>query len=213
MKIFLIVSCVFFGIILLILLLLAVKAGFYAELYYTKAEGFKFTGKITWGPFCKSLGKKGKKEIALEAEKEENEVFDKSESKAVDIIKNIAVAVKELIWVPGKVLEFKKQCVWCKVALCDPMKNGITYGAISSALIGATELIICRFKTDEYKVRVTPDFTAKDGISIKDITWVQFRPIVLIICLIYAYTKSAALRGAVHNLLKLTKQKEGKKHE
>ena len=35
----------------------------------------------------------------------------------------------------------------------------------------------------------------------------------LIICLIYAYTNSAALRGAVHNLLKLTKQKEGKKHE
>ncbi len=208
MKFFIILAWSLAGLVALILLLLLVKIGFYAELIYTKQSGFGFTGKITWGVFSKQLNKKKASKKSPEKKPKE-----KSDASIVKIIKSAATIVKELIWVPGKVLTFKRQCVWCKVSLDDPMKNGITYGALSSALMSATQVIVCRFKTDEYKVRVTPDFTAKDGISIKDITWVQLRPLVLIICLIYAYTKSPRLRKAISELINEVNKDKGKVDE
>ena len=207
MEFFLIAAgSVLLGLIILVVLLLSVKVGFYAETCYTKKEGFSFLGKVTWLFFEKQIFPKEK---GKDKEKQDVKPDKKTDADIVKIIKYITAIAKELVWVPRKVLIFRKQCVWCKVALDDPMKNGLVYAAVSSALIGATQVIVCRFKTDEYKVRVTPDFTAKDGISIKDITWLQLRPLVLIICLIYAYTKSPKLRKAVKGLLKEIKNTKG----
>jgi len=207
MKIFLIALGIVSGLILFVLILLSVKVGFYAETVYTKKDGFSFKGKITWLFLNKQIvpGKKTGKKKKKKAEKPK----EKSDISVIKIIKYCATAAKELVWIPAKVLVFKKQCVWCKVALEDPMKNGITYGKISGALIGATQVLVCRFKTDEYKVRVTPDFSSKDGISIKDVTWIQVRPVVLIICLIRAYTKSPDLRNAIKGIKNELNKKKG----
>ncbi len=200
-----IIGLSFLGLILLLLLVLLVRVGFYAELVYTKKEGFKFVGKITWGPFVINIDrflKKDAEKTAKNAETEEKEKLDdeKKTYNTVEIIKNGAGLAYQLSDLPGKVLIFKKQCVWCKVALKDPMKNGIVYGALSGALISAVQNLVCRFKTEEYKVRVTPDFLAGDGISIKNVTWLQLRPLVLIICFLIAYTKNPLLREAIKNL-------------
>ena len=202
------------ALLVLVILILSVKIGFYAELLYTKKDGFNFNGKITYGLFVKSIGKKDKdkkkEEKKQEKEKKEEKKKKKSAGEITDLIKASAHLATELKWLPRKVLEFKKECVWCKVALSDPMKNGTTYGVISGALIAAVTTIVCCFKTDEYKVRVTPDFVAHDGISIKNITWVRLRPIILIICLVWAYIKNKELRSAVHELLYCLKKDKDK---
>ncbi len=211
MKILLIASAVLGTVVLLVLLLLSVKTGLYTEVIYTKKEGFEYLVKFTWFFFDKQLASS-----EVKKPKKTGKTREKSDADAVQIIKSIAEIVKELAWIPGKTLVFKKQCVWCKVALEDPMKNGLVYPAVSAALMGAIQVIVCRFKTDEYKLRVTPDFVAKDGISIKNITWLQVRPLFLIICLVYAYTKSPALREAVRELLKeikIIKVKGSKENE
>ena len=61
MKVFIIIPCVFLGILLLLCLLLCVKTGFYANIIYTEKEGFSFSGKITWGLFSIPVKKKPKK--------------------------------------------------------------------------------------------------------------------------------------------------------
>lgn len=206
------------ALLVLVILILTVKIGFYAELLYTKKDGFKFNGKLTYGLFVKSIGekdkkkddKKAKKEQKKEDNKEDNKKEKKSIGETVDLIKASANLAVQLKWLPRKVLEFKKECVWCKVALSDPMKNGTTYGIISGALISAVTTIACCFKTDEYKVRVTPDFVANDGISIKNITWVRLRPIFLIICLVWAYIRNKDLREAVQELLHCIKKDKEK---
>lgn len=197
MKIFLIATT---AVMLLVLLLLLIKIGLYVEIMYTKKDGFKAVVKFRWLFFEKqlvpSVGKNDRKLPNTEDKKDKE-----SDSHTIDIIKCVAAMVKELVWLPSKVLVFKKQCVWCKVALDDPMKNGITYAAVSGVLMEAMQIILCRFKTDEYKLRVTPDFVAKDGISIKNVTLLELRPLVLIFFLIYAYTKSRELRSALNTLL------------
>ncbi len=199
-------------LLLLIILLLCVKTGFYAELLYTKKDGFKTSGKITYGCFVKSIGgKKKNQEKKKEKEREEkNEKDKKTPGEVIDTIKAVCRIICELKWLPGKVLEFKRECVWCKVALDDPMSCGIAYSAVSGALIAAVTTIYTCFKTDEYKVRVTPDFVAHDGISIKNITWVRLTPIYLIFCLIRAYITNKDLRDAVRDLRSLRKNERSR---
>lgn len=188
MGIFLVVSGVVLGIIGLVLLLLSVKVGVYAEFVYTKKDGFSFNGKITWLFLKKPMGG--------------------SDIDMMKILEHCIRAAKDVVHILVNVLTFKKQCVWCKVALKDPMKNGIAYGRLSGALIAVTQVITSLFPTKEYKVRATPDFSSGDGISIKDVTWVQVRPIKVIIYIIRGYTKSPALRKAVKGILnELTKKK------
>lgn len=187
-------------LILLVLLLLSVRTGLYIEVIYTKKEGFSYILKATWFFWDKQMVSSDVKKT--KPTKKPPKPREKSDTDMVKIIKTVALAVKELSWLPGKVLVFKKQCVWCKVALEDPMKNGIAYAGISGALMGAMQVLLCNFKTEEYKLRVTPDFAERDGISIKNITWLQIRPLFLIICLVYAYTKSPVLRNSVKELLK-----------
>ncbi len=201
MKILLICLLAVATVILLLLLILLIKIGVYCEMVYTQKEGFNFKGKITF--LCFSIKLKQKKKN----KKEKIPKKKKSEAGIIDTIKNGAKIVKELAWIPGKVLVFKRQFLWCKVSFENPAKNGIIYTAISGALMQAMQVIVSRFKTDEYKLRVTPDFKDKDGISIKDITWVQFRPLSLIICLIYAYKKSEELRNAINFFINKSKKK------
>ncbi len=196
MKVLLIAATVLTALIVLVLLLLSVKIGLYTEVMYTKKTGFTYIIRVTWLFFDKPIASSEKKK-----KKKNSGQKKKSDIDTVKIIKSIAAIVKELSWLPGKTLVFKKQCVWCKVALEDPMKNGLAYAGISGALLSAMQVIVCRFNTDEYKLRVTPDFAEKDGISIKNITWLQLRPLFLIICLVYAYTKSPTLRNSAKELL------------
>ena len=212
-----------FALLLLLILLLCVKAGVYCEFVYTKKDGFKWSGKITYGMIVKKIGKKTKKQekaqkgaenTGLKSGKEKNKQDKKTPGEVIDTVKAVCRVVCELKSVPEKVLEFKKECVWCKVALDDPMNCGIAYSAVSGALIAAVTTVYTCFKTDEYKVRVTPDFVAHDGISIKNITWVRLRPVYLIFCLIRAYIKNKDLRDAVRDLRALKKKKGAvKRHE
>ena len=197
-------------LLLLIILILCVKTGFYAELLYTKKDGFKMNGKITYGFIVKNVGgkKKGKEKPKEKEQEEKTEKNKKSPGEVIDTIKAVCRLIGELKWLPRKVLEFKRECVWCKVALDDPMNCGIAYSAVSGALIAAVTTIYTCFKTDEYKVRVTPDFVAHDGISIKNITWVRLTPIYLIFCLIRAYITNKDLRDAVRELRALHKKQQ-----
>ncbi|MDP4119160.1 MAG: hypothetical protein Q8873_08230 [Bacillota bacterium] len=218
MKFLIIAAYVIISLILLVLLLLMVRVGFYSDVSYTKADGLKYTGKITWmgGLVQINITRFVKKRAEATTDKAAEQINEQVEDKrrttnVIGIIKHSAQLVGELKWVPQKVLYFKKFCTWCKVALKDPMKNGITYGLLSGTVMTAAETVICRFNTEEYKVRVTPDFVSNDGISIKNVTWVQLRPLVLIICLVYAYTKSKDLRVEVKEFresLHTNKEKE-----
>ena len=95
-----------------------------------------------------------------------------------------------------------------KVSLEDPMKNGIVYGMVSGTLMEAMQLLVNNFKTEEYKIRAVPDFVDRDGISVKNITWVQLRPIVHIINLIYAYNNSAELKSAVKYFINMIRERK-----
>lgn len=198
MKILLIAAVVLAALVLLVLLLLSVRIGLYTEVLYTKKEGFNYLVKVTWLFLDRQIASS-----KVKKPKKPKETREKKEIDTIEVIKNIAAIIKELSWIPGKTLVFKEQCLWCKVALEDPMKNGIAYAGISGALMAAMQVLLCRFKVEEYKLRVTPDFVEKDGISIKNITWFQTRPLFLIISVIYAYTKSPRLRESVENLLKI----------
>lgn len=191
------------GILLLIILILCIKIGFYGEIIYTKKDGFKFSGKITFLMFCKKLNIRKKPK---QKKKEKNK--KKSDIKIMPTIKNAACIIKELSSLPQKVLIFKKLCLWMKVSLDDPMKNGIVYGAVSGTLMQAMQILVNHFKTEEYKIRAVPDFVDRDGISVKNITWVQVRPIVLIINLIYAYNNSEKLREAVKYFINMTRERK-----
>ena len=203
MKVLLALIGAIIGLLLLIIILLCIKIGFYGEIIYTKKDGFNFSGKITFLMFCKKLNKRKKpKPEQMEKEKKKTDV------KIIPTVKNAACIVKELSFLPQKVLVFKKLCLWMKVSLEDPMKNGIVYGAVSGTLIQAMQMLVNHFKTEEYKIRAVPDFVDRDGISVKNITWVQVRPIVLIINLIYAYNNSEKLREAVRYFINMTRERK-----
>ena len=153
--------------------------------------------------FCKKLNTRKKPK---QKKKEKNK--KKSDIKIMPTIKNAACIIKELSSLPQKVLIFKKLCLWMKVSLDDPMKNGIVYGAVSGTLMQAMQILVNHFKTEEYKIRAVPDFVDRDGISVKNITWVQVRPIVLIINLIYAYNNSEKLREAVKYFINMTRERK-----
>ncbi|MBQ3054321.1 MAG: DUF2953 domain-containing protein [Clostridia bacterium] len=195
-------------LILLILLALCVKISLSFELIFTEKDKMKFNGKIRWLFISKSIGNKKKKLKDKKSKKGKKEKNKKGN--IVSTIKNICIIIGELKWIPQKVLTIEKQGVWCKVALEDPMKCGIIFGILSGSIMTAVGFLANYFKTKWYKVRVTPDFKDKDGISVKDITSISFRPLFLIICLCYAYTKSEILRKTVKTLMENNKKGRSK---
>lgn len=198
MLIFLIIA-----LIIILLLLYSIQLKYFFEL-----ENFDFSIRvIIKTPFEKEIvnNKKPKeKKIKEEPEKKEKRKLTLEDLKRLKepcemLIVRLFYHLKRKV----KLAEIKTET---KLALEDPMENGIAYGIVSGGLNMCSALLKSKLKVKNISLDVLSDFNSGEGFIFENCGTIKVRPLVLAISII----TDIKLIKAVKEILNILKREEKK---
>ncbi|MBQ9097652.1 MAG: hypothetical protein IJY55_04580 [Clostridia bacterium] len=182
--------------------------------YELKLENFKITFKSKITVFGKTLfdsENKKPKEAAVEtpAEKPKNRKMNLSDITMVkDEAKPIASVLFKLVKGTIGIDSFETDV---RVALSDPMDNGVAYGIVCGVLNNLYAGIMRKHPKKEYFLDIAHDFKSGEGLILENKGTLYVRPGKVLGLVMVAWIGDKNLRKAVKNIKKLFTKEENVK--
>lgn len=181
------------AVIIILLLLYSIRI-----VYSFKLENFSVSAKVVLKtPFIKELfnTEKPKKEKKIAKEERKNKPKKKIDLDTVfKLNEPLTIVVATLCKVIKNHSKITKMDTFLKVALEDPMENGIAFGILSGIFNIAAALLTDKCKVKKNDFRIESDFNSGEGLIFETDGTLKVRPLILILVLIFNFKLIKAIK-------------------
>lgn len=178
------------AVIIILLLLYCVRI-----VYSFKLENFSISAKVCLKtPFKKELfdtNKPKKKTKETEGKKDKNK-FDLETIKKLK--PHAVIVISQLCGIIKRHFKVSKMETFIKLALEDPMENGIAYGVVSGVFNIGTAILMDKCKVKNIDLKIESDFESGEGFILETSGVVKVRPVMLLMIVIFNFKLIKAIK-------------------